>query len=119
MEPTEIVTQLIAAIADGREADALALVDRHVTWQPLARPGLTLYQDHSGFSRMLKDLHKAYGPFRVEIEEIRAIGNTQVVTLARAVLKTRDGDVPRPTVRSVFTLKNGLVTGMEAEYSED
>jgi hypothetical protein len=121
LNPSETVIALLTAIAERREADALALVDKDVVWQPLARPGLTFYRGHSDFCLMIKDLHNAYGQMRVEINEIEAtevIGDIRVRVLATVIRETKEGDLPLPTSQIIYTLKNGLVTGMEANLYE-
>src|SRR5436190_23067654 len=68
--PIQVVSDLIAAICDGRVEDVLALVDPQVVWRPVTRPGLSRYEGHPGMVRMVADLRAAYGRYRAEIERI-------------------------------------------------
>src|SRR5947207_905339 len=54
--PIQVVSELIAAICDGRIEDVLALVDPRVVWRPVTRPGLSQYEGHPGMVRMIADL---------------------------------------------------------------
>jgi hypothetical protein len=119
MSNSETVLALIAAIVDSRTNDALLLVDPIVTWRPIARPGLSLYQNHSGIIRLIDDLHKAYGQFRVEIKKTIVLSDTMVKIRAQAIRETPEGDILIPISDSIFTLRNGLVTDMEAHTVAD
>jgi ketosteroid isomerase-like protein len=121
--PAQVVSELMTAICDGRIEDMLALVDPRVLWEPVGRPALTLYQGHAGMVRLVADLQAAYGRYRLEVDDVTADTGAQVaaptgirvMVRARVVQETDDGDmVPRP-IRSVFTLRDGLVTSMEGE----
>lgn len=113
----------MAAICDGRIEDMLALVHQQVLWEPVGRPALTLYQGHTGMVRLVADLQAAYGRYRLEVDDIAADTDTEVaapaeirvMVRARVVQETDGGDMaPRP-IRSVFTLRDGLVASMEGE----
>jgi hypothetical protein len=54
--PTEVVSELMAAICDGRIEDMLALIHPQVMWLPVARPGRSLYAGHAGMIRLVDDL---------------------------------------------------------------
>lgn len=47
---SRVVCTLLPAIADGRIADVLALVDPHVVCMTATRPALTRYEGHAGDS---------------------------------------------------------------------
>ncbi len=121
--PAQVVSELMAAICDGRIEDMLALVHPQVIWQPVARPGLTMYEGHAGMIRLVADLGAAYGRYRLEVEEITADtgrqavaeSGTKVTVRARVVRETDGGDLVLPPITSAFTLRGGLVTLMESE----
>jgi hypothetical protein len=115
MDPTKTVIDLISAIVDGRTEDALVLVDPSILWEPIARPGLSLYQGHTGIIRLINDLHIVYGKFRVEIIEVVMLRENQVMVRAQAIRETDEGDVFIPVSESLFTLRNGLVNAMQAK----
>ncbi len=94
--PTQLVSELIAAICDGRTEDVLTLVQPQTVWQPLTRPGLSVYQGHAGMTRLLGDLSAIYGRFRVDIDTITADTSTRVTVQARIVRETEHGDLPLP-----------------------
>jgi hypothetical protein len=122
----QVVSELMAAICDGRIEDMLALVHPQVMWLPVARPGRSLYEGHAGMIRLVDDLSAAYGRFRLEVIEISAdVGKqaaaesgTQVTVRARVVRETDGGDLALPPVTGMFTLRGGLVTSMESEPSD-
>jgi len=112
------VTELIAAIGDGRRETVLALVDPGVVWRPVSRPGQTEYRGHAGILRFMSDLRVAYGRFRIEVEHIMTTSDTEVVSRAHPVRETDEGDQPGPTITSVYTVRAGLVVGLESELSD-
>lgn len=117
--PAQMVTELMAAIADARTGDMLALVHPDVVWQALARPGLAIYEGHADMVQMVADISAAYGPYRIEIDDISVDTDTQVTVRVRAIRETDGGDLPMRLVTSVFTLRDGLVASMEAEPDSD
>jgi ketosteroid isomerase-like protein len=119
VSPSEIVIDLIAAISDGRIGDVQALVHPEVIWRPLARPGLSQYDGRDGIVRFIADLRTAYGPYRVEIDDLIEETDTRVVVLAHVVHQTETGERPGPATRSTFTLHEGLVLAMQADDPAD
>jgi hypothetical protein len=119
VSPSQIVTDLIAAISDGRTGDVQGLVHPEVIWRPLARPGLSQYDGHDGMVRFIADLRAAYGPYRVEIDDLTEETDTRVVVLAHVVHQTETGEQPGPATRSTFTLQDGLVFAMQADDPAD
>jgi ketosteroid isomerase-like protein len=117
--PAQVVTELMAAIADARIGDMLALVHPDVVWWALARPGLTMYEGHTGMVQMVADISAAYGPYRIEIDDISVDTDTQVTVRVRAIRETDGKDLPMRLVTSVFTLRDGLVVSMEADPATD
>lgn len=118
--PEQVVADLIAAIGRYRIDDVLALVDPHVTWRPVTRPGLSEYHGHTGVAQFVADLFAAYdGRFRIVIEEIITISPTEVHLRVHAVQETDSGDKPRgPSVLGVYTIHDGKVTSLESEPAE-
>ncbi len=125
--PAQVVSELIAAICDGRIEDVLALVDPQVVWRAVTRPGLSHYQGHPGMVRMVADLRAAYGPFRAEVEDIASDADTvmparcevHVTVRVRAVRQTDLGEMPGPPIRALYTLRAGRVVLMESELEAD
>ena len=113
----EVVTQLIAAIGDGRDETVLELVDPAVQWRPVTRPGQSVYYGHTGMLRFMSDLQGAYGPFRIEVEYIMATTATEVVSRSRPVRETPSGDQPGESIVSVYTVHEGRVIGLESELA--
>jgi ketosteroid isomerase-like protein len=110
--PAQVVRDLLAAIVERREQDMLDMLDPQVEWRPIIRPARTLYRGRTEMLRYLSDLHAAYGPFRLDIEDIEAAGS-QVTVRARAARLA--GDLPPIPFASVFNVRGGLVTRMESQ----
>jgi hypothetical protein len=118
--PADVVGELLAAIGDGRVADALALVDPAVVWLPSIRPGRTLYEGRPGVAQFIADLHAAYGRFRLEVQSVAATAGdedaamTQVTAQMGGVRETVAGPMALPALTALFTVRGGLVTSMES-----
>ena len=122
---SRVVCTLLPAIADGRIADVLALVDPHVVCITATRPALTRYEGHAGMIRMVTDLRAVYGRYRVNVDP--DVGNdaaaeggprdaragTRVVVRMAAVRQTDGGEVALPPALVVATVRWGLVTSLE------
>jgi ketosteroid isomerase-like protein len=117
--PSEVVSQLIAAVSDGRIEDLLALVDPGVRCIPATRPGRTVYEGHAGMARLVADLSAAYGPHRIEVEEITVESGTQVTARTRVLQESDHGDLLLRRITSVYTLRAGLVTSIEGDARTD
>ncbi len=110
---------MIAAVSDGRIEDLLALVDPEVRCIPVSRPALTVYEGHAGMARLVADLSAAYGPHRIEVEDITVESDTQVTAQTRVVQESDHGDLLLRRIKSVYTLRAGLVTSIEGDPSTD
>jgi pyruvate/2-oxoglutarate/acetoin dehydrogenase E1 component len=74
--PAEVVCALLAAIAEGRTADVLALADPQVVCITGTRPALTRYDGQAGMIRLVDDLRAVYGRYRVEATPVATSGGT-------------------------------------------
>jgi hypothetical protein len=117
--PSELVSELIAAVSDARIEDLLALVDPKVVCIPATRPGLTVYNGHAGMAKLVADLKAAYGPHRIEIEDITEESGARVTARTRVVQESSQGARILQRVTSVYTLSSGLVTSIEGESGTD
>lgn len=105
-----IIRALWLAHREDRIDDVLELIDPDVRWQPVARPGRSLYQGHDGVRVMLDDLRSAAGgAYRFEIEGIVEPGVDVIQMLARVVASDSGGDPVELPLELTFTLRNGLV----------
>lgn len=105
-----IVRALWLAHREDRIDDALELIDPEVRWQPVARPGRSLYEGHDGVRVMFDDLRAAAGgAYRFEIESIVEPGIDVVRMLACVVASDTNGDTLELPLELTFTLRNGLV----------
>jgi SnoaL-like domain len=109
--PVQIVSELYTAIRDGRMADVLALVDPEVICMPLVRPGLAQYEGHDGMTRLVGDLHAAYGRYRIAIVEAAEDGPRVTV---RATLTPEPGRGEPVPVTTAYTLRHGLIFTIES-----
>jgi ketosteroid isomerase-like protein len=110
------VTDLVGAIATGRLEDLLTLIHPDAVWQPVTRPGLSVYAGRTGLAEFAQSIADTYQPFHTEIESITADGPSQVTVTTRIIRETPDGDRPEPPITSVCTLRDGLVISMESSY---
>ena len=113
---------MLAAVAEGRVSDVLALVDRQVVWLPVTRPALSVYLGHAGVARMVADQGVAYGRYRLDVADtglgVQAVagGGVRVTVRVWVVRETGGGDVAGPPVLAEFTVRGGLVTWVESRY---
>ncbi len=117
--PSVVVSELIAAVSDGRVDDLLTLVDPGVECMPATRPGLTIYQGHEGMARLVADLAAAYGRHRIEVDDITQNTDTQVTARTRVIRESDHGDVLARRTKSVYTIRSGLVTRIESDPADD
>jgi hypothetical protein len=116
---------LLAAIAEGRTADVLALADPQVVCITGTRPALTRYDGQAGMVRLVDDLRAVYGRYRVEATPVATSGGpdeggpgaaaagTRVVVRMSGVRETDGGEVALPSALLEATVRGGLVTFME------
>jgi hypothetical protein len=120
--PTGVARAVLAAIAEGRVSDVLALVDRQVVWMPVTRPALNVYVGHAGMARMVADLQAGYGRFRLDVADTGmgvqagAGGEVRVTMRVWVVRETAGGDLAGPSVLAEFTVRGGLVSWVESRY---
>jgi ketosteroid isomerase-like protein len=110
----DIVRALFLAHGENRIDDVLALVHPEVVWQPLTRPGRSVYVGHAGTRAMIDDLRDALGEFRVHFDEVVDLPDGRVAARGRIVRTTEDGEVGGPDVDITLTLRDGLVIGLES-----
>lgn len=105
-----VVRALWLAHREGRIDDLLQLVDPNVRWQPVARPGRSLYEGHDGVRVMVDDMKAAAGgAYRFELEAVDEVADDVVRVLALVVASDSDGDPVELPLELVITLRNGLV----------
>jgi SnoaL-like domain len=110
--PVRVVLDLYEAMRERRIDDMLALVHPDVTCQPVVRPGLTTYAGHDGITRLALDMHATYGHYQVTITSITEQPGPQVTVQAWIVPEPgREQQLP---VRSVYTLRDSLITTIES-----
>lgn len=123
--PAEVVCALLPAIAEGRIADVLALVDPQVVCMTGTRPALTRYDGHAGMVRLVDDLRAVYGRYRVEAVPVGGDGGpdkhgpdgaaagTRVMVRMSGVREADGREVALPSALLEATVRDGLVTFME------
>jgi hypothetical protein len=90
---------------DGRVDDMVATMHRDVEWQPLSRPGLSLYAGHNGIRRMLADVAAANGEYTVLPESIFEPEPEHLIMRARVVRPA--GPVAALEIR--IEMRDGLI----------
>jgi hypothetical protein len=68
VNPVAVVRKMWEAWADNRLDDVIATMDPDVSWEPIVRPGLTIYRGHDAIRRLRDDVTRVYGPFRTEVD---------------------------------------------------
>jgi hypothetical protein len=119
LPPAAVAVELLSAIIAGRTGDMVALTAPDVTWRSAVRPGLTLYEGHEGIRRYAADLRAAWDPFRIEIDTVGNDEPGQATVRVRVIRRGEHGDLPPMLVRAVFTVREGLVTAMEATIGDE
>lgn len=105
-----IVRMLWLAHREGRIDDALDLVDAEIRWQPVARPGRSLYEGHAGVRLMFDDIRAAAGgDYRFELEAVDEIEPDVVRVLARVVASDSTGERVDLPLELTITMRHGLV----------
>jgi ketosteroid isomerase-like protein len=111
----EIFRAVAQASWEGRLGDMLALIHPDIVCYPLTRPGLTRYEGHSGFLRLIKDSRRARGDYRLEYDEITERPDGRVLARGRLMRSTDAGDVVAERMDVVVTFRDGLVIGLESQ----
>ena len=120
--PAGVLGALLPAIAEGRVADVLALVDPQVVCITGTRPARSMYEGHAGMVQLIADLRAVYGRYRVEVDpdageggpgDAGAEAETRVVVRMRGVRETEGGDEALPSALVVATVRGGLVAYLE------
>lgn len=121
--PFEVAQEVLAALAEGRVADVVALCDPGVVCMPVARPALSVYAGHAGMAALTADLHAVWGRYRVKVEEAVAVAGAgdggERVTVRVQVVEAGRGEGLWPPVLAEFTVHGGLVTRIESSYEFD
>ena len=95
-----------------RDVDALlAELDADVEWQSAVLGSLggeaTVHRGHDGVREMLRDLYEAFSEFRVELSDIRDLGD-RIVAIGRWVTRGEESGVETtPPLASVVDFKDG------------
>ena len=95
-----------------RDVDALlAELDADVEWQSAVLGSLggeaTVHPGHDGVREMLRDLYEAFSEFRVELSDIRDLGD-RIVAIGRWVTRGEESGVETtPPLASVVDFKDG------------
>jgi ketosteroid isomerase-like protein len=115
----EIVREVWRAFDAGDAERLMQYMDPEVRCLPTTRPGLSVYEGHSGLRQMFEDFENFIGSFRIEIRENEAVGD-QVVSKGQTVRQNQAGnDVQTIPFELVFTFRNGRIVAMESVPNED
>jgi ketosteroid isomerase-like protein len=109
-----VVRALFLAYREGRLDDLLALVHPAVVWQPITRPGRSVYVGHAGTRDLMQDLTTAMGEFRVEFGDYGQLPDGRVTAHVRIIRQADGHDGAEQGARVVLTLRDGLVVGLES-----
>jgi ketosteroid isomerase-like protein len=117
---SQVARAALAAIAEGRVADLMALTDPQVVVMPTTRPGLSVYDGHAAVAELVEDLRAAWGKYRLVVTDAgtRAGSAGDVVTLRLRVVESEREGTEWPPVLAEFTVRDGLVTLIESRYED-
>lgn len=97
------VRELVRAHKAGDIDAMLAVVHPDVVWQPLTRPGKSVYVGRDGIRQMVADVGRTIGPSWIEVESYAEAVDRVILTGA---LATSSSSVP---VTIVMIMRNGLI----------
>jgi hypothetical protein len=121
--PFEVARAALAAMAEGRVADVIAVTDPNVVVMPVSRPALTVYHGHAALAGLVADLHAVWGKYRLVAEDAGAQadpgGDEERVTLRLRVVQSDRGDGEWPAILTEFTVRGGLITVIESRYEDE
>lgn len=117
---SQVARDTLAAIAEGRVADVIALTDPQVVVMPTTRPGLSVYDGHAAIAELVDDLRAAWGKYRMVVEDAgtRAGPAGDVVSLRLRVVESEREGTQWPPVLAEFTVRGGRVTVIESRYED-
>ncbi len=115
---TEVIRRLTEAINAGDIESALELFDPEVRFEPRRTPIQGAYSGHAGVREWWADTQETFTEFRLELEEIRAIGDERLLVLgtvhARGGSSGVETDVPSA---SIVALSDGRIAEFK-DYGE-
>jgi SnoaL-like protein len=116
----QVAREALAAIAEGRVADLVALTDPQVVVMPTTRPGLSVYDGHAALAELVEDLQASWGKYRLVVADAgtRAGPAGDVVSLRLRVVESEREGTGWPAVLAEFTVRGGLVTLIESRYED-
>ncbi len=110
----DVVLELYETLRDSRTEEMLALVDPQVICLPLVWAGLGVYEGHDGMLRLDHDMHAAHGNYQITIDKITVRNGGSTVTVQAVILAEPGRRQPPLPVKSVYTLRDGLITFIES-----
>ncbi|GAC1436022.1 MAG: hypothetical protein NVSMB51_06580 [Solirubrobacteraceae bacterium] len=111
----DIVKQVFAAQRAGDMSTIFALYDPEIEWETLAEaPGDRIYKGHEGIRTFFRAWLGGWRDWGLEVEEISALGERQVLTVFRQFGRLRDADVEFENRTSqLWTLHDGKVIAVQ------
>lgn len=112
----DVVRALFEAFNEGRAADTLGMLSPHVIFEPMLRPGLSVYHGHDGARLLHDELRLAPGGGRAHFDEFIELPDGRVQVHGHQVLP--DGSVG-PKESPTVSVRDGLVTHIQGWSAAD
>jgi hypothetical protein len=114
----EIVASMYRALQERRYDDAAAYCDPAIQWEPVVRPARSLYVGLDAALLFAKEVAESLFPYHLDANYTEQADGSVLVD-GVVIRETPDGEVPGFTVRSIVTLRDGLIVRVDALLNAD
>jgi hypothetical protein len=114
----EIVASMYRALQERRYDDAAAYCDAAIEWEPVVRPARSLYVGLDAVLVFAKEVAESLSPYHLDATYIEQADGSVLVD-GVVIRETPGGDLPAYTVRSIVTLRDGLIVRVDALLNAD
>jgi ketosteroid isomerase-like protein len=105
---------MFEAFNDGRIEDLLAMIHPSAVFEPVTRPGRTVYIGHEGVLDLISDIRRTPSQGRVRFDAFTKLPDGRVEARGHQIVATDDGEVMGQRVSPVITVNDGLVVRLES-----
>jgi hypothetical protein len=112
----DVARAFLEAYGEDRLDDALVLLDQHAVFEPLNRPGRSVYFGHDGIRALHADLRSSDHGGRARFDEYLELPDGRVQVHGSQILA--DGAIG-PKVSPTITVRGGLVIHLQGWSAAD